>query len=334
MSSTPKKIRIATRGSKLALWQAEYVSKMLSSKGFEVTLNVIKTTGDRVQDRFLHEMGGKGLFVKELETSMANAETDMAVHSLKDLPAKIPQGFCLGAILKRHIPQDAIIFRQSSFDRFVKHEGPFGLQDFQSMGQATIATSSLRRQSLLKGASKELKLVPVRGNVDTRLAKLEAEKWDALILAGASLERLGLLDLPHRLISSDWFVPCGAQGALAIECPEDSPFRSVLAELSDPETMIAASLERLILERLGGDCTMPFGAFARKNSKGDGTAISALVLNYEGKEARFDMEVSTALAQLDIQATVEKVLQGLQDKGLGLIIKDLEIDPPDLGRLS
>lgn len=334
MSAVPTKIRIATRGSRLARWQAEYVAQMLREKGYDAELNIVKTTGDRVQDRFLHEIGGKGLFVRELESSMAKGESDIAVHSLKDLPARIPSGFCLPAILKRHIPQDAVIFRKERINQLVSHDQLLTKEDFEKMGDVTIATASLRRQSLMKAASKRIKLVPVRGNVDTRLAKLESEGWDALILAGASLQRLDLLGLPHRLIHSDWFVPSPAQGALAVECLENSPFRSVLESISDPETYQAATLERLILERLGGDCTMPFGAFARSKADGKGTLISALVLNYEGQEARFNMELSQNLLDIELSSTVDNVLQGLNQAGLQGILKDLSIDPPDLGPLQ
>ena len=166
------KIKIATRGSKLALWQANYVSSMLRDLGIEAELNIIKTQGDRVQDRFLHEIGGKGLFVKELETSMLNGETDLAVHSLKDLPAVTPEPFVLPAILKRHNPVDAIIFKPESFKRLGIIDKTLSKDHFRDMGEVTIATSSLRRQSLFKGVSKNIKLEAVRGNVDTRIRKL------------------------------------------------------------------------------------------------------------------------------------------------------------------
>ena len=276
-------IKIATRGSKLALWQANYVASLLRDLGVESELKIIKTQGDRVQDRFLHEIGGKGLFVKELEQAMLDGEVDIAVHSLKDLPAKTPEPFELAAILKRHDPRDAIIFKPESFKRLNIQDEVLSKDHFQNMGTVTIATSSLRRQSLFKGCSNDIRLEAVRGNVDTRIQKLLDGDWDALILAAASLE-LSIDNVDFRFIDPEWYVPCAAQGALAIECKQDHPIKETIAKLSDPVTFACATTERKILEKLGGDCTMPFGAHI--SSVQNHTVVRSLVLDYKGNESR------------------------------------------------
>jgi hydroxymethylbilane synthase len=333
MSSQTKKIRIATRGSQLALWQANYVSGLLQQQGITSELVTIKTTGDRVQDRFLHEIGGKGLFVRELEKAMDNGDADIAVHSLKDLPAKTPEGFLLPAILKRHNPHDAMIFKPATYERLAPAEGPLKPGDLKDMGAMTIATSSLRRQALLKALQCPLKMVPVRGNVDTRLEKLKAENWDALILAAASLERLGLNELPYRLMATDWYVPCAAQGALAIECPKGSPHESVLRLLTDPATEKAATIERRILAELGGDCTMPFGAFITHDAAQNQSTIHAVVLDYEGHEARYCEAFPGQVTELNTETVVANTIKGLKADGLKPILKALDVVTPDLGRL-
>ncbi len=330
-----RKVRIATRGSQLALWQAHHVAGLLQSRGLSTELNIIKTTGDRVQDRFLHEIGGKGLFVRELEEAMKADQADIAVHSLKDLPAKIPAGFQLAAILPRHIPQDALIFNPKSLGRLKVPENKFlGKSDLKQLGAMTIATASLRRQSLLKGLGPQINLVPVRGNVDTRIRKLNEGDWDGLILAGASLERLGLDHLPHRLLADDWYVPCAAQGALAIETPIGSPFSKDLATFSDAQTFACATIERLILEKLGGDCTMPFGAFFFADKARGMTIGRALVLDYEGEEARFEQSFHGLPDQLDHANTCQAMLTGLQKAGVTEILHSLKIKAPLLGDLA
>ncbi|HET9237382.1 MAG TPA: hydroxymethylbilane synthase [Oligoflexus sp.] len=330
-----RKVRIATRGSQLALWQANHVSSLLQARGLNTELNIIKTTGDRVQDRFLHEIGGKGLFVRELEEAMKGGTADIAVHSLKDLPARIPAGFQLAAILPRHIPQDALIFNPKSLARLKVPEQKFlSKADLKNMGPMTIATASLRRQSLLKGLGPQINLVPVRGNVDTRIRKLNEGDWDGLILAGASLERLSLDHLPHRLLADEWYVPCAAQGALTIETPADSPFTKDLAALSDATTYACATMERMILEKLGGDCTMPFGAFFFPDVKKGETIARALVLDYEGQEARYVHTFKGLPDTLDYEASAKTMLDGLKKVGVTDILHALKIKAPILGDLA
>lgn len=334
MSPLATKARIATRGSQLALWQANYVSGLLKKQGLEVELNIIKTTGDRIQDRFLHEMGGKGLFVRELEEALRGDTADLAVHSLKDLPAKIPSGFTLPAILTRHIPNDVIIFHPNKGHLEKLAKGPMiTREELKSLGALTIATASLRRQSLLRGLKSGIKMLAVRGNVDTRIRKLEESNWDALILAGASIERLGLTSLPHKLIDLDWFTPCAAQGALAIETTESSPFKSVVSQLKDPRTFACATLERKVLERLGGDCTMPFGAFVHFDQGSQKTRAAAVVLDYEGEEVRIAHSFAESPENLDIELCAQIILRALESAGVAEILKRIEGEPPSMGEI-
>lgn len=330
MTST---IRIATRGSKLALWQANHVASLLKNLGYMSELQIIKTQGDIVQDRFLHEIGGKGLFVKELEKSMGDGETDIAVHSLKDLPARLHPNFCLAAVLKRHSPKDVMIFKPESWSQLQIPPGDLSLEGLRALGPMTVATASLRRQSLLKMASRELSLQPVRGNVDTRINKLMTGSWDALILAHASLERLGLKDLHTRCLGTDWFVPSPAQGALAIECRNDHPLRDVLARLDHADTHKAVRIERKILELLGGDCSMPFACFTSEASPGQ-TTIRTRVLNYSGEAACSTVTVQKSIAQLDEGEAIRLVMEELQQDNLARILEDLKFAPPDLGPLT
>lgn len=335
MTKPHSKARIVTRGSQLALWQAHYVSDLLRRQNVEAELHIVKTMGDRVQDRFLHEMGGKGLFVRELEEALRGDRADLAVHSLKDLPAKLPEGFMLPAILKRHIPNDVIIFHPKKDHMSKLSKAPLiGREAFAKLGKLTIATASLRRQSLLRGLKTGINMVAVRGNVDTRIRKLEESDWDALILAGASIERLGLTGLPHKLIDLEWFTPCAAQGALAIETTVTSPLVEVISKLKDPRTYACATLERKVLEFLGGDCTMPFGAFVVYDESLKKTQARAVVLDYEGEEVRVELSFSESPEHLPIDATAQKILQALEAAGVATIMKRLEADPPSMGAIQ
>ncbi len=263
----PRHLRIASRGSLLALWQANYVAAELQKKGATTEIIVMKTTGDRIQDRFLHEIGGKGLFVKELEQALIDETADLAVHSLKDMPAQLKAPLILPAILRRHSPYDLLIMGPRLAERYQQAGGlatprlPLTPKVLNAFGSCTVATGSLRRQAMLARFAPEIKTAPIRGNVDTRLRKLDEGAWDAMILAEASLDRLDLKrDRITARLDMDWFIPCASQGALAIETRDNSPSAGFVREaLNDFETELAVAIERQVLARLGGDCTMPFG---------------------------------------------------------------------------
>jgi hydroxymethylbilane synthase len=260
---------------------------MLQDRGHEISIKTWKTTGDIVQDRFLHEIGGKGLFIKELEEAMARGDADFAVHSLKDLPARIPQAFRLAAVLKRHQPADVMIFSKRFYELAGIPPQTLVTPTFlRTLGPMTVATSSLRRQALLAGSCPDIVTVPVRGNVDTRLKKLETEGWHAIILAEASLERLAIHDVHAHRIDPSWFIPCAGQGALAIETMAESPAFTAIQPLECKATRLAVNIERAILARLGGDCTMPFGCHVQADPLQPGSLVGrAVVLSTNGDAA-------------------------------------------------
>lgn len=324
---TDRPFILASRGSRLALWQANFVAEAVRHMGHAVEIKTWKTTGDIVQDRFLHEIGGKGLFIKELEEAMKNKQADFAVHSLKDMPARIPTNFELTAVLKRHSYRDVIIFRKDVAKAIGLPEGSMvSGSTLRSLGPLTVATSSLRRKSLLMGCCPDINAVPVRGNVDTRLQKLEREPWHAIILAEASLERLNITDVAAHPIDPTWFIPCAGQGALAIESLRQSPASKFLTSLECPETRLAVDVERNVLAALGGDCTMPFGCLVTNDAK-DPTKISAsaVLLSNNGQAATANVQL--AKNSQDLSQNIERrLLSELRNNGANDILKSLDLD--------
>ena len=246
------RLRIGSRGSQLALWQANHVAALLREQGHTVEIEVIKTTGDKILDVSLAKVGTKGMFTKEIEEALADNRVDLAVHSLKDVPTELAPQFVLAAIMKREDPRDAFIsVKYSSID-----ELPHG---------ARVGTSSLRRQAQLKAMRPDLEIFPLRGNVDTRLKKLESGKYDAIILAAAGVHRLGLHTHVKARISAEVMCSAVGQGALAIETRrDDEQIRSLLEFLNHAETRIAIECERALLGAMGGGCQVPIGAYAEK----------------------------------------------------------------------
>jgi hydroxymethylbilane synthase len=245
-------IRIATRQSRLALWQAEYVATLLRTAHpeLEVSLVPMTTQGDRILDRPLSDSGGKGLFIKELELAIAENRADIAVHSMKDVPSELPEGMCLGAMLPRADPRDAFV--SNRFDSF----------DTLPQG-ARVGTSSLRRQSQLLATRPDLELVTLRGNVDTRLKKLDEGQYDAIILAAAGLLRLDLEQRITHYIDIERSVPAVGQGIIGIECRSaDSHSLERVATLNDVPAWKCCEAERSFAERLQGSCQSPIGGFA------------------------------------------------------------------------
>jgi len=242
---------IATRESRLALWQAEHVRALLAQRlGLVATLLPMTTKGDQVLDRTLAKVGGKGLFVKELEAAMAEGRADLAVHSLKDVPMDLPPGFALAAVLEREDPRDAwVSARHAAIDAL-----PAG---------ATIGTSSLRRVVQLRALRHDVRVEPLRGNLDTRLRKLDAGDYDAIVLAAAGLLRLGAAQRIRGAFDPAAMLPCAGQGALAIEVRADAAeLRERLATLVHVPTWLAVEAERAVARGLGGSCSMPLAAYA------------------------------------------------------------------------
>ena len=262
------KLRIGSRGSQLALWQANHISALLRARGHEVEIEIIHTTGDKITDVALAMVGTKGMFTKEIEEALAAGRVDLAVHSLKDLPTELPPGFEIAAITERQDPRDAFCSRHyASFQ-----ELPRG---------ARVGTSSLRRQAQLKAVRPDLDIHPLRGNVDTRLRKLEQGEYDAIILAAAGLKRLGKTQLVRQVIPVEVMTPAAGQGALAIEIRSgDSATRSLLTFLDDAAARATTTCERALLNKLGGGCQVPIGAFAE--IEGRGIRLNGLVADPDG----------------------------------------------------
>lgn len=263
------KIIIGTRGSKLALWQAEWVKSELLKvyPHINIELNKIKTTGDKILDVPLAKVGGKGLFVKEIEEALLNGEADIAVHSMKDVPTELPDGLHLAAITKREDPRDALIVASRSIKSEDKYQKKIkGLRDL-SHG-AKVGTSSLRRSCQLCSIRPDLKIEQLRGNLDTRLRKLDEGFFDAIILATAGVKRLGLFNRITEILEPEVSLPAIGQGAIGIECRINDEFiNSLIVSLNHEESSICVKAERAFLKRLEGGCQVPIAAYAKIEQK-------------------------------------------------------------------
>ena len=247
-----ERIRIGTRGSPLALWQAEWVQAAILREhpGLSVELIKIKTTGDKIQDQALAKIGGKGLFTKEIEEALLKYETDIAVHSMKDMPVTLPPGLGISVVMEREDPRDALISRDGR-----------GLADLPE--GARIGTGSLRRTTQLLAYRPDFRIVPLRGNVETRIRKMETEQLDGVILAVAGLKRLGFEERISETIAPEIMLPGVAQGAVGIETrKQDYPVINALLPLDHEATNQAVEAERAFLRRLEGGCQVPIGAYA------------------------------------------------------------------------
>ncbi|MCC2632988.1 hydroxymethylbilane synthase [Ramlibacter sp.] len=241
---------IATRESRLALWQAEHVKALLAQHGHGVALLGMTTKGDQILDRALSKVGGKGLFVKELETALEEGRADLAVHSLKDVPMELPEGFELACVMEREDPRDALVSNR------------FGQLADLPQG-AVVGTSSLRRVVLLRALRPDLKIEPLRGNLDTRLRKLDDGQYDAIVLAAAGLKRLGLAARIRQVFEPADMLPAAGQGALGIEVRTQRPdVAAALAPLVHQTTWLCVAAERAVSRAMGGSCSMPLAAYA------------------------------------------------------------------------
>lgn len=259
---------IATRESRLALWQAEHVQALLQQQGHAVQLLGMTTLGDQILDRSLSKVGGKGLFVKELETALEDGQADLAVHSLKDVPMELPEGFSLACVMEREDPRDAWV------------SNTYGSLDELPLG-AVVGTSSLRRMALLRALRPDLKIEPLRGNLDTRLRKLDEGLYDGIVLAAAGLKRLGLQARLRTAFEPEQMLPAAGQGALGIEVRSDrADVVQVLAPLLHVPTWLAVSAERAVSRVMGGSCSMPLAAYATLD--GDTLHIRAVWGDPEG----------------------------------------------------
>jgi len=263
---------IGTRGSKLALWQSEYIkAKVEEITGLTVSLKIIKTTGDKILDVPLAKVGGKGLFTKELEVELLAGTVDLCVHSMKDVPTELPDGLVIAAMPERVDPRDAIVSGGAGYDLVTLPPG------------ARVGTSSLRRVAQVRALRPDVEIVDIRGNLDTRMRKAETGEVDAVILASAGITRMGWADRISHYIPTEQMVSAVGQGAIGIEIREDDEFMlHVMERIGHPETMECVTAERVVMSKLEGGCQVPIGAYARYE---DGTlTIDAMVGSVDGTE--------------------------------------------------
>ncbi len=304
-------IVIATRESPLALWQAEHVQSLLTDRYPEkdVRLLGITTKGDRILDKTLSKIGGKGLFVKELEMAMQEGSAHLAVHSLKDVPMELPDGFVLAAVSTREDPRDAFVSpRYESLE-----ELPDG---------AIVGTASLRRELMLRSHFPHLTVKPIRGNVGTRLKKLDAGEYDALVMASAGLKRLGLQERIREIISDDISLPSPGQGALGIEClASDQATRDAVAFINDEQTRACCLAERAVSRALGGSCQVPLAAYA--TISGDTMKLRALVGDHTTGESVFSQATGS---WTEYGRLAQEVVDDLLNQGARRYIEKLLAD--------
>ncbi len=298
------RLRIGSRGSQLALWQANHVAGLLRDRGHQVEIEIIKTTGDKITDVALAQVGTKGMFTKEIEEALDEDRVDLAVHSLKDLPTELAPQFVLAAVMKR----------QDARDVFLSVDFP----SFRELPQhARIGTSSLRRQAQLKALRPDLKLHPLRGNVDTRLRKLEQGDYDAIILAAAGLNRLGRTERVRETIPVEVMCPAVGQGALGIETRSaDDAVRRHLAFLDDQAARVTTSAERALLKTLGGGCQVPIGAHAELIE--GRLQLTAIVARPDGSQVLRERQTGA-----DPEALGETAGRALLAKGADEILREV-----------
>lgn len=307
-----KKLVVGTRSSQLALWQADYVISCLQQRypGLEIEKRLMTTKGDQILNAPLAKIGGKGLFTKELETAMLEGEIDLAVHSLKDMPVVVPEGLIITAITERADPGDALVSpHYNSFE-----ELPQG---------AKVGTSSLRRKAQLLHARPDLNIQDLRGNVNTRLRKMEEEGFDAIILAAAGLKRLGFQDRIRQLLPQTLCLPAVGQGALAIETRlADAATREMLAFLNDPATRACTTAERSFLAAVEGGCQVPVGVYAVMN-EAQQLQVEAIIASLDGKTLLRDSLIGAAD---DAQQMGTELANKLLDQGGREILQAIGIN--------
>lgn len=307
----PTSVKIGTRGSQLALWQANWVKSALvrTHSGLSVELVVIKTRGDKITDAPLAKVGGKGLFVTEIEQALLGGRIDLAVHSMKDMPSDIPAGLCIGCVPQRESPADVLISKSGR---------PLRALDRGSR----IGTSSLRRSALLLAIRPDITIVPLRGNLDTRIRKLATGNLDAIILAAAGVKRLGLEDRITEYLDNEIMLPAVGQGALCIETRQaDADIASLLGPLNHPETQQSVLGERAFLRRLEGSCQVPVAAFG--HAEHNRFNLHGLVADIDGKTVIRDHRSGTLESAEEIGIDLA---EHLLNRGADEILRNLKSD--------
>jgi len=309
-------LKIGTRGSELARWQAHTVAALLRERaGVDCDVVIIKTTGDRLSEAKLSQIGGKRLFVKEIEDALLANEVDLAVHSSKDMPAVLPAGLAIGAVLPREDARDAIVL-----PRVV--DAPLTIEEVvRELGQSPrIGTSSVRRVAQLSRLFPAAQFLPIRGNLDTRLRKLDSGDFDAIVLASAGLRRLGQSSRISAYLPADACVPAPGQGVIAVEIRDgDQRVAAIVATINDPQADAALTAERAVVRRLGGGCQMPIGAYASLDAAG--MSLSAIVVSPDGAQAATAHVTGSADAP---EACGEAAAAQLLERGAGEILADVQ----------
>jgi hydroxymethylbilane synthase len=312
----PRTLRLGTRGSKLARWQAEWVADRLQRNGCAVELVEIATRGDMERVQSIEEIGTRGVFTKEIQRALLAGDVDLAVHSLKDLPTELVDGLVLAAVPPRENPSDVLICRHD----LAAAEPSVASTPYSALPRnARVGTGSLRRQAQIRHLRPDLQVADVRGNVDTRLRKLDEGQFDAIILAEAGLRRLGLADRITQVLPFDVMLPAVGQGALGIECrTDDAETRAILANLDDRATHSAVTAERSLLEHLRGGCMAPIGALARIEA--GKLHLSAVVLSADGARRLAAADESDSLD--NAHALGRRVADALLAKGAAKLIAE------------
>ncbi len=298
-----KKLRIGSRGSKLALAQANLVKDLLARKGVDTEINIIKTSGDTFTDRPLHEVQGFGVFVREIDDSMLSGQIDIAVHSMKDIPTERPGELTIAAVMKRDSPYDFLLTRNDT-----------KLKDLPD--GSIIGTTSLRRRAQLSRFRTDFTIKELRGNIDTRLRKLKEGQYDGIFLAEAGLERLKWDILGERLDPDD-FVPSANQGTVVIVTKKDSEAQIAVQELDDLQTRLETRIERIIIGILGGGCLVPIGAFAR--TEGNEIHVRTEVLSVDGKRC---VKIDEFINPAEYEKEAERIGNELNKKGGGKLVDE------------
>jgi hydroxymethylbilane synthase len=322
----PRELRLGTRGSQLALWQANRVAAEITARGGPVSrIVVIRTSGDRLQDAPLSEVGGKRLFVKEIEDALLHGEIDLAVHSSKDMPAVLPDGLVIGAVLPREDPRDAVVLPAGA-DVVSGFSRPIETVDelVALLGRSpSIGTGSVRRIAQLSRLFPGARFLPIRGNLDTRLRKLDSGEYDALILAAAGLRRLGFASRIAFTLPAKACVPAPGQGIVAVEIRGDNePVRQAVAVIDDAEASSALAAERTLVEALGGGCQTPLGALASLD--GDELELVAAVVALDGSRA---IQAQRRGPRADAEELGRRVAADLLADGAGDLLADAQRVP-------
>ncbi len=298
-----KKLRIGSRGSKLALAQANLVKDLLAKKGVDTEINIIKTSGDTFTDRPLHEVQGFGVFVREIDDSMLAGQIDIAVHSMKDIPTERPPELTIVAVMKRDSPYDFLLTRKD-----------IKLKDLPD--GSIIGTTSLRRRAQLSRFRTGFTIKELRGNIDTRLRKLKEGQYDGIFLAEAGLERLKW-EIPGERLDPDDFVPSANQGTVVIVTRKDSAAQIAVQELNDIQTRLETRIERIIIGILGGGCLVPIGAFAL--TEGNEIHVRAEVLSVDGKRC---VKIDEFINPAEYEKEAERIGNELNKKGGGKLVDE------------